>query len=189
MIIVGILGDIGSGKSYVAKQFGYPVFNADHEVNKIYKKNKICFRKIKRKLPKYIKSFPISKIELMNAILGNTTNLKKITQIIHPLVRKEMNLFFLKNKKKKIVVLDIPLLLENKLKKKKMVLVFVQSKKSDILRRLTKRKNFNKKILKKFKSIQFPLDYKKNKSQFIIKNDFNKKTVKKQISYILKKVL
>ena len=35
MIRVGILGDIGSGKSYVANQFGYPVFNADQEVSKL----------------------------------------------------------------------------------------------------------------------------------------------------------
>ena len=38
MIKIGILGDIGSGKSFAAKQFGYPVFNADAEVSKIYKK-------------------------------------------------------------------------------------------------------------------------------------------------------
>ena len=40
MIRIGILGDIGSGKSYIAKCFGYPVFNADKEVSKLYKKNK-----------------------------------------------------------------------------------------------------------------------------------------------------
>ena len=40
MIRIGILGDIGSGKSYVAKKFGYPVFNADEEVGKLYKKDK-----------------------------------------------------------------------------------------------------------------------------------------------------
>ena len=45
----GILGDIGSGKSFVSKQFKYPVFNADNEVNNIYKKNKDCFRKLKKK--------------------------------------------------------------------------------------------------------------------------------------------
>ena len=49
MIKIGILGDIGSGKSYVAKQFGCPVFDADAEVIKIYKKNKICFNRLKKK--------------------------------------------------------------------------------------------------------------------------------------------
>ena len=45
MIKIGILGDIGSGKSYVAKNFGYPVFNADTEVGKLYKKDRKIFNK------------------------------------------------------------------------------------------------------------------------------------------------
>ena len=48
MIKIGILGEIGSGKSYVAKQFGFPVFNADYEVSKLYKKNKKVFLKHKK---------------------------------------------------------------------------------------------------------------------------------------------
>ena len=44
MIRIGILGEIGSGKSYVANNFGYPVFNADREVNKLYKKIKKFFK-------------------------------------------------------------------------------------------------------------------------------------------------
>ena len=63
MIRLAVLGDIGSGKSYLAKQFGCPVFNADNEVAKIYKKNRSCFNKLKNKLPKYIKYYPINKIE------------------------------------------------------------------------------------------------------------------------------
>ena len=63
MIKIGILGDIGSGKSYVANSFGYPVFNADLEVSKLYKKNKRIFKKLKKILPKYISSFPIKKNE------------------------------------------------------------------------------------------------------------------------------
>ena len=51
MIKIGILGDIGSGKSFVAKQFGYPVFNADKEVAKIYKNDKNCFKKLKKIFP------------------------------------------------------------------------------------------------------------------------------------------
>ena len=78
MIKIGILGNIGSGKSYVAKNFGYPVFNADYEVAKLYQLNKNIFVKLSRSLPKYIYSFPIKKIEISNAILANKNNLNKI---------------------------------------------------------------------------------------------------------------
>ena len=61
MIRIGVVGDIGSGKSYIAKQFGFPVFNADIEVNKIYKKNRKCFEKLKKTFPNFIFSFPIKK--------------------------------------------------------------------------------------------------------------------------------
>ena len=99
---IGILGDIGSGKSFAATQFNCPVFNADKEVNKLYKKNKSCYKKLKNKLPKYIKSYPISKVELSKAILANKFNLKKIVNVVHPLVRNKMNYFLRRNIKKKI---------------------------------------------------------------------------------------
>ena len=129
MIKIGILGDIGSGKSYIAKQFGCPVFDADAEVDKIYKKNRICFNRLRNKLPKYISSFPVKKSELGKAIIDNQSNLKKIIKIVHPIVRANMNKFLIKNKNKEMVVLDIPLLLENKINKKNYILVFVDAKK------------------------------------------------------------
>ena len=188
MIRIGILGDIGSGKSHVAQNFGYPVFNADYEVAKLYQKNKNIFNKLKIKLPKYIHSFPIEKTEVSNAILSNKNNLKKIVKIVHIEIRKKLNNFLKKNKNKKIVILDIPLLLENKINKKEDMLVFVQSKKLSILKNLKKRKNFNKKLLKKFKEVQLPLNYKKKKSHFIIKNNFTKKSVNDGIKGILKEI-
>ena len=189
MIKLGILGDIGSGKSYVAKNFGYPVFNADAEVTNLYKKDKKIFNKLKRVLPKYIYSFPINKNEISQAILANNLNLKKIVKTVHLEIRKKMNIFLKKNINKKIVILDIPLLLENKISKKNDVLIFVQSKNSDVLKRLKKRKNFNYKIFLKFKNIQLSLDYKKKKAQFVIKNDFTKKTVLRYVKNILKEIL
>jgi dephospho-CoA kinase len=96
-----------------------------------------------------------------------------------------MYIFLKKHKNKKIIILDVPLLLENKINKKKDILVFIQSKQSDILKRLKKRKNFNQKLLEKFKNIQFPVKYKKKKSNFIIKNDFTNKTVNDGIKNIL----
>ena len=188
MIRIGILGDIGSGKSYIAKCFGYPVFNADEEVAKVYKKNKKVFIKLKKSLPKYINSFPVDKTELTKAILANKINLKKIVKIIHLEVRKKMNIFIKKNKNKKFIILDIPLLLENNINEKNDVLVFVRTKKKDVLKRLKKRANYNKLLINKFKNLQLPLVYKMKKSHFIIKNNFTKKFLNKSINKILKKI-
>ena len=188
MIKIGILGEIGSGKSYVARNFGYPVFNADYEVANLYKKNKNVFNKLKKKLPKHIHSFPIKKSEILNAILTDKNNLNKIIKIVHLEIRKKMNSFLKKNKNKKIVILDIPLLLENKINKKKDILVYVQSRKPLILQKLKKRKNFNQKLLNKFKDVQYSTAYKKSKSHFIIKNNFTKKSVNDGINNILKNI-
>jgi len=165
------------------------VFNADYEVYKLYKKDKKIFNKLKKKLPKHISLFPIDKKQISNAILANKSNLKKIVKVVHQEVGKKMRLFLNKNKNNKIVILDISLLLENKINSKRDILIFIDSKKSDILKRLKNRENYNQKILNKFKKIQLPLDYKKKKSQFIIKNKFTKKSVKLGIKNILKEIL
>ena len=188
MIRIGILGDIGSGKSYVAQNFGYPVFNADYEVSKLYQHNKKVYHKLKKLVPKYIFEFPVNKMQLSKAILANNSNLKKIVKVVHKEIRLKLNSFLKKNKNKKFIILDIPLLLENNINTKKDVLIYVDAKKIDILKNLKKRKNFNIKILNKFKEIQLPLDYKKNNSHFIIKNKFTKKSVNIGIQKILRKL-
>ena len=189
MIRVAVVGDIGSGKSYVAKQFGYPVFNADAAVIQLYKKNRKCFVKLKKILPKYIISFPLNKKEISKAIIDNKSNLKKIIKIIHPEVRVSMNNFLNKNKNKKIVVLDIPLLIENKINKKKDVLVFIDAKKKEIYKRLKKRPNYNLKMFKKLKKLQLPLEVKKKESNFIIKNNFKSSSIKKSVRILKRKIL
>ena len=189
MIRIGILGEIGSGKSYVASNFGYPVFNADYEVSKLYKKNKKIFKILKKKLPKYISTFPINKNEITKAILSNNVNLKKIISVVHLEIRKALKLFLVKNRNKKIVILDVPLLLENKININNDVLVFVEAKKTEIEKRLKKRVNFNRKLINKFRKIQFSSTYKRRKSQFIIKNNFKNKSLNSSIKRILNKIL
>ena len=188
MIRIGILGDIGSGKSYVAKNFGYPVFNADYEVSKLYQKNRKVYQKLKKILPHYIYEFPINKIKLSRAILADNSNLQKIIRIVHREIRNKMRSFIFKNKNKKFVILDIPLLLENKINKKKDILVYVESRKIDKLRNLKMRKNYNPQILRKFKNIQLSLAYKKKISNFIIKNKFTQRSVKNGIKKILEDI-
>ena len=189
MIRIAVVGDIGSGKSYIANLFGYPVFNADFEVAKIYKTNKSCFKRLKETLPKYFSVFPAKKMQIIKAIEASEKNLKKITNIIHPEIRKKLIIFLKKNKQKKAVVLDIPLLLENKLNLKNDIIVFVQSKKGDIIKKLKKRKNFNLSLYNQFKKIQLPLGYKKKNSNHIIKNNFTNNFAKMSVKKILKKII
>ena len=189
MIKIGMVGDIGSGKSFVAKQFGYPIFNADTEVAKIYKTEKSCFLKLKKKLPKYINSYPIKKNELGKAILKNKNNLKKIVNIVHPLVRKRMNNFLKKNYKSKMVVLDIPLLIENKMYDKNFVLIFIKAKKSHINKKLKERSNYNKVLIKNFRKLQTSIKIKKKLSHYVIKNNFKLSNIKKNVTFVKKQIL
>ena len=189
MIRIAVVGDIGSGKSYVAKLLGFPVFNADLEVTRIYKNNHKCFLKLKKKIPKFIKSYPINKNEISKAILNNEKNLNIIKKIVHPLVRLKMLNFIKKNNKKRAIVLDIPLYLENKINRKRDVIIFVDAKKSQINNRLKKRSNFNFKIFKRFRKIQLPVKVKKKKSKFIIKNNFKNTLLKKNVIILRKAIL
>ena len=189
MIRIAVVGDIGSGKSHIAKLFGYPVFNADQEVASIYKKNKNCFKKLKKNLPKYFPAFPANKIQIIKAIEDSEKKFKKNYENYSSRSQKEIIYFFKKNKKRKAIILDIPLLLENKLNQKNDIIVFVQSKKSEIIRRLKKRDNFNLNLYNQFKKIQLPLSYKKKKSNHIIKNNFTNKFVKISVKKILKEII
>jgi len=189
MIRIAVLGDIGSGKSYAAKQFGYPVFNADAVVAKLYRKSRKCYNKLKKVLPKHIVSFPVKKSEISKSIIANHHNLEKIIKIVHPEVRFKMNDFIKKNKNKKIVILDIPLLMENKINKKNDILIFIDAKKKEINKRLKKKLNINSKIIKKFKKLQLPVEFKKQQSDFIIKNNFRNNSIKKNVKKVLEKIL
>ena len=189
MIRIAVLGDIGSGKSHVAKQFGYPVFNADAEVTKLYRKSRKCYNKLKKALPKYIVSFPVKKINISKAIIAGHYNLKKIVKIVHPEVRSSMNNFIKKNKNRKFIILVIPLLMENRINKKNDILIFVDTKKKEINKRLKKRFNINSKIMEKFKKLQLPVELKKKKSDFIIKNNFKNNSIKKDVKKVLEKIL
>ncbi len=188
MIRIAVIGDIGSGKSHVAKQFGYPVFNADIEVAKLYKKNRKFYGKLKKKLPTYITSFPVQKSKVSEAIIDNQNNLNKIIKIVHPAIRIKMDNFIKKHRNKKFVILDIPLLIENKINKKNDIVIFVEAEKDEIRKRLKKRSMTNPKIINKFKKIQLDVELKKRKSNYIIKNNFKNNSIKKSVRKLLKEI-
>ena len=123
MIKIGITGSVASGKTTFAKMIAkkkYPIFSADRTVVKLYKKNffiKILAKKFRLNKKKNIKE------QIKSLVKKNKTNFKKLEKIIHPFVRKEMKLFL--KKKRQIMVLEIPLLIESKLTKYFNVIIFV----------------------------------------------------------------
>lgn len=189
MIRIAVVGGIGSGKTYAAKLFGFPVFNADEEVSKIYKRNKLVYKKLKFNLPNFIFSFPIKKKQISNAVRSNTKNLNLISSIVHPVVRKNMYKFLKKNKKRKAIILDIPLYFENKLNKKRDIVIFISTKKKLIYKALKKRNKSNIKLLKKLEKLQQSLKIKKKKSTYVITNNFKSENLKKKIKTIKKEIL
>ena len=90
--------------------------------------------------------------------------------------------------KKKFVVLDVPLFLENKLNTKKDIIVFIQSDKKKIIQKLNKRKNINLKLINILRKNQLPSRLKKKKSTYIIKNNFVRNTAQKHVKLKLKKI-
>ena len=187
MIKIGITGSIASGKTTVARILSgkkYPLFDADKEVKKIYKKNSFknkIFKKFKLKNKKNIKE------KIKKIISVNKNSLKGLERIIHPLVRKELKNFVKKNKRKKLIIFEIPLLIESKLMKNYDKIVLVNSKKALRLKRYIKggksRKIFNlldKRQLPPAKKIKF--------CDYVINNNNSLNNLKKNVNSIINKI-
>ena len=185
---IAIVGEIGSGKTFFSKLFKYPIFNADLVVSNLYKKDKYLFIKIKKKFPDKVSNFPLKKEELLKIILQKQNNLNILGKIIHPRVRRTMQNFLRKNRKKKFVVLDIPLFLENRLNEKKDIIILVEADKKKISQKLKKRKNVNPKLINILRRNQLQIKLKKKKSTYVIKNNFVRKTAMKNVKLIIKKI-
>ena len=127
---IGITGSLASGKTTASKILSSkagPLFNADNVVRNIYTNSRF-----KRKIIKILKISRKKNLknEVKKKILKSKDNLKKLERVIHPIVRKEMFAFIKKNKRKKMIFLEIPLLIESKLTKYFDIIIFIKSKKS-----------------------------------------------------------
>jgi len=191
MIKICVVGSIGSGKTYISKLLAgkkFPIFNADEEVSNVYKQKSI-FAKLKKTLSKYIASYPIDKQELIQAISSNQNNLKKIIKIVHPEVRKKMKLFLQKNKSKKVVIMDIPLLLENKLHEPEDVIICIDANQKLLDAKLKQRPSYNKKMISILRKIQLPIEEKKLLADFVLINNYNKKTMQLRVKELLGRIV
>jgi dephospho-CoA kinase len=191
MIRVGILGSVGSGKTFISnifKELSFNIFSADNEVANIYKNNKTLNKKIAKFFKLKLYKGRISKHELRDSLKINPKKFKFLNKIIHPIVRKRLALFLSRFKNNKLVVLDIPLLVENRMLNFVDIIIFVKASSSSFLTRIKKRKNLDKQFLNILKKQQASEKIKESYADFTIYNS-SKNKVKLQIKNIIDKIL
>ena len=191
MVRVGILGSVGSGKSFVAnifKELGFNIFSADNEVANIYKNNNIVNKKISKFFKLKLYKGKINKQELRVSLKKNPNKFRFLNKIIHPIVRKKLVLFLSRFKKNKLVVLDVPLLVENKMFNFVDILILVKTRSRSFLSRIKKRKNLDKQFLNILKKQQAKEKIKESYADFIIYNS-SKNKVKLQVKNIIDKII
>jgi dephospho-CoA kinase len=181
MSIIGITGSIASGKSTVARLIAkkkYPLFSADKVVSDLYKNSrfiKLLAKKFKLREKKKIKN----QIRLL--VRKNNNKLKVLENIIHPIVRRKMNVFL--KKKNKVLVLEIPLLIENKLDRYFDKIIFIDAKKKLRLKRYLK-KNSEKKIFEMLNKKQLSPNIKKKACDLVINNNYSLAILEKNVKKI-----
>ena len=186
MIKIGITGSLASGKTTASKILSLrrgPLFSADAAVKELYQDK--SFRSLISKKFGIKKNKQIKK-SLKELILKNSKNLKKLEKIIHPLVRRKMRRFTFRNKNKKILFYEIPLLVESNLMKLFNVIIFIKSKKKSRLKRF-KLKKGKRKLFNLLNNQQMG-DKKKIKfCDHVVVNENNLKILKKKLLFILAK--
>ncbi len=186
MIKIGITGSLASGKSTVAKLISrgrYPIFNADKTVADLYKKRNFV-KKIRKKFN--ISNSKNIKKKIKTLIQQDKKKLKKLELIVHPLVRKEM-FSLMRLKKKKILIFDIPLLIESKLMKYFDITVFVGAKRNIRLKRYLFKKG-NRKIFTILDKRQLIPRKKIKICNHIIYNNSSLKVLKKNVKFLISKL-
>ena len=186
MIKIGITGSLASGKttaSQILSNGRGPLFSADKAVKELYKDKK--FKKLLSK--KFnIKNDNFIKRNIKKIIFGNERNIKKLEKIIHPQVRINMKKFTNKNKNKKLLFYEIPLLIESKLMKYFNIIIFIKAKKNTRLKRF-KSKNGDAKLFNLLNKKQLN-DSKKTKfCDHVVDNRKNLNILKKNLSDIISK--
>lgn len=181
MIVIGITGSIGMGKSTIAsmlKTFNIPIFDSDYEVKHILEKDKFVMNKIEKIWPDVILlelgHKKIDKVVLGNKIFEDKKKRKQLEKIIHPII-KQKRIQFLKNHNKyKIVGLDVPLLYETKTNEICNFVFLANTSKKIQQKRVLKRSYMTKKKFELINDVQWSYEKKKKFNPFIIETSFGR---------------
>ena len=190
MIVVGLTGTIGSGKTFALNFFKskkIKVFSADEEVKKILKK-KIIKEKIYKLFPESFARKKLNKGILASIVFSDKKKLRKLEKIIHPQVKKEKKNFLSINKKEKFVIMEIPIIFEQKTRKNYNYIILMNVNKKIQFQRIKKRKNMTNELFKKILTNQVS-NKKKKSADFVIDNNGSKIKTREILKKTLDKII
>ncbi|WP_297326853.1 dephospho-CoA kinase [uncultured Bartonella sp.] len=172
MIILGLTGSIGMGKSTTAGFFadaGIAVYNADEAVHELYKSAPVI-QWFKQNFPKCLTDGQIDREKLSQEIIPDPEKLELLEKYIHPLVREKEKAFVKNHRDKgdKLVVLDIPLLFEKGPEGRVDKIVVVSAPKSIQRQRVLARPGWSDKKFDHILSRQIPDREKRKRADFVI---------------------
>ena len=189
MIKIAITGNIGTGKSTVAKiikLLGYKVFDSDNEIKKLLKKNIVIDVIVKQfdDVPKLLnKDGFVDTTKLGRHVFSKKNELKKLENILHPMIWEKQKKFIKRNEYEKVIFFDIPLLFEKQLHKNYNYIIYTTVDYEIQRRRVLERKQMNNgkfekiinnqtkmnKTLKKFVSLEIDTNQEIKKIKSIVK--------------------
>ena len=190
MIVLGLTGSIGMGKSTVARQFkrmGAEVFEADRAVHELMTPDGKAFDSVTEAFPECLIDGKIDRKKLGDIVFENPNKLKRLEAIIHPLVRKMELEFLQKNmrQREKIVVLDIPLLYETGTDELCDYVAVVRASCIVQKNRVGKRGGIDTHKFNNINQLQMPTNEKINLADFVINTGLDKREVLKQVRGIM----
>ena len=192
MIIIGITGSIGMGKSTIAsmlKFFGIPIHDSDLVVKELIETNSLVLKKIKKNWPEVIDIIDskeiINKEKLSKLIFNDIKCKENLEKIIHPLVNKKRNMFLKKYESKNIVGMDVPLLYETGLNKICNYIFLALTSEANQTKRVLKRKNMTKEKFLSIKENQWSDEMKKEQKPYIINTTYGKILVFILLTFLL----
>lgn len=194
MIILGLTGGIGMGKSTVARMLrlmGYPVYSADKAVHNLLKRGGAAVIPVAKIFPQALQKGAIRREIVGEIVFSQPAKLKKLEGILHPLVRKAEKSFLTQArlKKKPIAVLEIPLLFETGADKRCDVVFCVSAKKAVQKSRVMMRLGMTKTKLKAILKRQLTDKERKARADYVITTSLSYEDTKKQVQTIIRNLL
>ncbi|MGB6086243.1 dephospho-CoA kinase [Parvibaculum sp.] len=190
MLLIGLTGSIGMGKSETAKMFrdfGVPVYDADAAVHKLYEKGGKAVEPLRAAFPSAIVDDAVDRKALSRCVLGLPEEMKKLEAIVHPLVGEVQMEFLTENLKAgaPMVVLDIPLLYETGGETRVDVVVVVSAPYDIQKTRVLARPDMDEAKFAAIHAKQVPDEEKRRRADFIVESDKGLDHARAQVAAII----